>query len=55
MKLKELLKVIQESVDKAELLESKEEVLEELKIVNTLLKVVFKDFQIVKRPKKKDS
>jgi hypothetical protein len=52
MKLKELLKFVQDAVVKAESLETKEEVLQVLKDVNDLLVNLFKDFQIVKRPKK---
>lgn len=52
MKLKVLLKTVQDAVVKAEACQSREEVLEVLKQVNSLLVELFKDFQIVKRPKK---
>ncbi len=53
MKLKELLKQVQEMTNQAENLETKEEVQLVVRQLNELLVDLFKDFQIVKRPVKK--
>ena len=52
MTLKELLKQVREMTEKVETLETKEEVVLVVRQINQLLVDTFKNFQIVKRPKK---